>query len=37
MAWALLDAYVLGKPSVWVKTDRSLIRPAPIRLSRGRA
>jgi biofilm PGA synthesis N-glycosyltransferase PgaC len=37
MAWALIDGYVLGKPSVWVKTDRSLIRPAPIRLSRGRA
>jgi glycosyltransferase involved in cell wall biosynthesis len=33
MAWALIDAYVLGKPSVWVKTDRSLIRPAPIRLT----
>jgi glycosyltransferase involved in cell wall biosynthesis len=30
MAWALIDGYVLGKPSVWVKTDRSLIRPAPI-------
>jgi glycosyltransferase involved in cell wall biosynthesis len=30
MAWALIDGYVLGKPSVWVKTDRSLIRSAPI-------
>jgi len=37
MAWALIDGYVLGKPSAWVKTDRSLIRPAPIRLSRGGA
>jgi hypothetical protein len=37
MARALIDGYVLGKPSVWVKTDRSLIRPAPVRLSRGGA
>jgi glycosyltransferase involved in cell wall biosynthesis len=37
MAWALIDGYVLGKPSAWVKTDRSLIRPAPVRLSRGGA
>jgi len=37
MAWALIDAYVLGKPSVWVKTDRSLLATAPVRLSRGGA
>lgn len=37
MAWALIDGYVLGKPSVWVKTDRSLARSTSIRLSRGGA
>jgi predicted benzoate:H+ symporter BenE len=37
MAWALIDAYVLGKPRVWVKTERSAEQVRPIRLSRGRA
>jgi glycosyltransferase involved in cell wall biosynthesis len=37
MAWALIDGYVLGKPSVWVKTERTRERPATIRLSRGGA
>ncbi|HTV19928.1 MAG TPA: glycosyltransferase [Polyangiaceae bacterium] len=33
MAWALIDGYALGKPSPWIKTDRSLMRPASVRLS----
>jgi hypothetical protein len=37
MAWALIDAYLLGKPSVWVKTERRPEPAPPIRLSRGRA
>ncbi len=37
MAWALIDAYVLGKPRVWVKTERRAEPVAPIRWSRGRA
>jgi cellulose synthase/poly-beta-1,6-N-acetylglucosamine synthase-like glycosyltransferase len=37
MAWALIDGYVLGKPSVWVKTERRPEAAAAIRLSRGRA
>jgi cellulose synthase/poly-beta-1,6-N-acetylglucosamine synthase-like glycosyltransferase len=28
MAWALIDGYVLGKPAVWVKTDRGAERRA---------
>jgi cellulose synthase/poly-beta-1,6-N-acetylglucosamine synthase-like glycosyltransferase len=37
MAWALIDSYVLGKPVVWVKTERGSERPASIGLSGGRA
>jgi hypothetical protein len=29
MAWALVDSYVLRKPMIWVKTERSLSEGAP--------
>ncbi len=37
MAWALVDNYVLGKPFVWVKTERASETPANVGLSRGTA
>jgi len=37
MTWALIDSYVLGKPLIWVKTERLAAREPDIGLSGGRA
>jgi cellulose synthase/poly-beta-1,6-N-acetylglucosamine synthase-like glycosyltransferase len=37
MAWALIDGYVLGKPIVWVKTERGVQASDRVGLSGGRA